>query len=210
MDKKQKKMFFSIWMVLALLVLLIGFTLAKYYSSYQAKAALEVAKWSFNVDGLTNAETGKIALSDIMSEVTLEEGKIAPGFDGRVEIDLDASGSEVDVDYSIEATEEGHKPSNMLFQAIVDGNTTEMYATLEELAREELHGTILKSDSTQVKNVTICCIWPYETISDDKTISEEDAEDTAVGTGTVAGKENQYDYTFSLKVVGTQKLKPTI
>lgn len=204
MDKKQKKMFFSILMIVILIVLLIGFTLAKYYSSYQSNATLEVAKWSFNVDGLTNVETGKIALSDTMSEVALEEGKIAPGFDGRVELELDASDSEVDVDYSIKATEEGHRPSNMFFQAIIDGNTTEMYDTLNELAENELHGTILKSDSTQVKSVTICCIWPYETISDDKTISEEDAEDTAVGTGTVEGKENQYDYTFSLKVVGTQ------
>lgn len=206
MDKKQKKMFVSISMVFLLIVLLTGFTFAKYYSSYQAKAALEIAKWSFKVDGWSEETTTTIGLSNLQSKVDLEDGKMAPGFDGRVEIEIDASGSEVDVDYHIEADEDGHKPDNLLFKAIIDGEETTTYSTLEALAEAELKGTILRTDANKVVPITICCVWPYETGSNEEEIKMQDEEDTAVGTGTFEGKENLYDYTFSLKVVGTQAI----
>ena len=199
MDKRQRKMLASILLILLLIAVSVGFTFAKYFSTYNGNGALQVAKWSFKVDGWSTSQTKQISLSDTESEVDLEDGKMAPGFDGRVELELDASDSEVDVQYYIEATENGYKPSNLIFQAIVDGVPTATYSTLQALAENELTGTIRKSDSSQVKNITICCIWPFETGEDDDEIADEDEEDTADGM-----MENAADYTFSLKVIGTQ------
>lgn len=207
MDKKQKTMIGSILAILLIIAVLAGYTLAKYYSSYDGRGNLEIAKWNFKVDGWTEEDTNEISLIETLDyedRVDLEEGKIAPGFDGKVELQLDATDSEVDVEYYIEATENGHKPSNLVFYAEMAGEETKTYATLEELALKELKGTILKTDSNKVENIVIHCTWPYETGTDDASILKEDGEDTAAGTGSVEGQENVFDYSFSLKIVGTQ------
>lgn len=207
MDKKKNAMFGSILVILLIIAVLIGFTFAKYYSSYEGRAEMQIAKWSFKVDGWSTSETKQISLIDTLDfddRVDLEDGKIAPGFEGKVELDLDANDSEVDVAYYIQAKESGHKPSNLFFQAKIDGVLTKSYSTLQELAEKELRGTILKSDSSKIRNIIIQCIWPYETGIDEETNLVEDGEDTAAGTGTVKGQENVFDYSFSLKIVGTQ------
>lgn len=207
MDKKQKAMFGSIVAILIIIALLVGYTFAKYYSSYDGRSTAQIAKWSFKVDGWSTAETKQISLVDTLSyedRVDLEDGKIAPGFEGKVELQLDASDSEVDVEYYIKTEESGHKPSNLVFKAEIDGELTETYQTLQELATQELKGRILKTDSNKTRNIVIYCTWPYESGTNEEENVAEDAEDTAVGTGTVADKENVFDYLFSLKIVGTQ------
>lgn len=206
MEKKQKKMFISLLIVLLLIVLLIGFTLAKYYSTYNGNAALQIAKWNFKVDGWSSSETKQLSLTNIENNVKLDDGMIAPGFEGKFELVLDATDSEVDVEYYVEAAEGGARPENLQFKAVREDNKyhTPMYDSLQELAENELKGTILREDEEKVIPYTIYCIWPYETNIEGLDVIEGDAKDTAVGTGTLEGKEDQYDYTFSLRVVGTQ------
>lgn len=201
MDKKQKTLCVSILIVLLLIVFLAGFTFAKYYTTYDGEGSLQTAKWSFKVNGWSTSETNPISLLDTVDhdgKVNLENGKMAPGFSGKAELDLDASESEVDVEYRVEATEEGNKPSNLFFQAKIDGVSTISYATLSELAEKELKGTILKADASRVKKIEIYAIWPYETGNTAEEILQNDKEDTDDGTNKV------YNYTFALKVVGTQ------
>ena len=189
--------------------LLIGYTFAKYYTSYRANGSLRAAKWSFKVTGWSTEEINNLTLENFEtqnSSIDLEEGIMAPGFYGSMDLEFDATGSEVDVAYNVETTESGMKPSNMYFITKINNEESRRYATLEELAENELSGTILKSDANKIKNITICAIWPYETESDDSSLETEDEEDTAVGTGTVEGQEDEYDYTFSLKVVATQAI----
>ena len=205
MDKKQKTMLISILIILLLIVFLAGYTFAKYYSSYTASANAQIAKWNFKVTDWSTVETEEISLVNTTNIVTLEDGKIAPGAGGEFEIELDARESEVDVKYYIEATESGHKPSNLLFGVKKDGVLSEnKYSSIKELAEAELTGVISKSDSTQVEKLQIVWDWPYETGDTDEAIKAEDSEDTSAGNGSVAGQENVFDYTFSLKVVGTQ------
>ena len=47
MDKKQKTLFVSILVILLLIVFLIGFTFAKYYSTYNGIGNAKIAKWNF-------------------------------------------------------------------------------------------------------------------------------------------------------------------
>lgn len=204
-DKKQKTMFCSILIFLLLIVFLAGYTFAKYYSSYSAIGSAQIAKWNFKVTDWSTSETEEIFLVNTADDISLEDGKIAPGAQGEFEIELDARDSEVDVKYYIEASESGNKPSNLLFRVKKDGTESEnQYASIEELAEAELTGVISKNDETQIKRLTIIWNWPYETGKNSEEIASEDKEDTAAGTGTVTGQENVFDYSFSLKVVGTQ------
>ncbi len=201
MDKKQKTLVFSILVVLLLMVFLAGFTFAKYYTNYQGAGSLQVAKWSFKVNGWSTSETNEISLLDTVDhegKVNLENGKMAPGFSGKAELELDATESEVDVEYHIEATESGNKPSNLFFQAKIDGVSTVSYTTLAELAEKELTGRILKSDKNQKRTIEIFAIWPYETGNTETDILENDKKDTQ------DGENNLQNYMFALKVVGTQ------
>ncbi len=204
-DKKQKTMLVSILMILLLIVFLAGFTFAKYYSSYNGIGRAQIAKWNFKVTDWSTSETEAISLINTAEDISLEDGKIAPGANGEFEIELDARDSEVDVKYMIEAVEAGNKPSNLLFRVEKDGvSSGNQYSSMQELAKAELNGVISKSDETQVENLIITWDWPYETGETAKEIASEDGEDTAVGTGSVAGQENVFDYSFTLKVVGTQ------
>lgn len=205
MDKKQKTMFVSILVILLLIVFLAGYTFAKYYSSYNGTGEAQIAKWNFKVNGWSTSETEQISLINTADDVSLEDGKIAPGASGKIELELDATDSEVDVKYYIEATEDGNKPSNLLFSVNKNGIVgTTKYATLQELAEAELTGVIAKADNDQTETLEIVWEWAYETGDNDLDILIQDVRDTEFGTGTVEGQENVFDYSFSLKVVGTQ------
>lgn len=205
MDKKQKTMLVSIFIILLLVMVLVGYTFAKYFSDYDGQGSAQIAKWSFKVTDWSTSETEEISLVNTANIVSLEDGKIAPGASGEFEIELDATGSEVDVKYYIEAIESGNKPSNLLFSVIKNGvSSNTQYSSLEELAEAELFGVIGKKDSNKKEKLKIVWNWPYETGENLETISAEDKEDTAVGTGNVEGKEKVFDYSFTLKVVGTQ------
>lgn len=205
MDKKQKTMLVSILIILLLIVFLAGYTFAKYYTTYSGEATTQIAKWNFKVDGWSALETEIIPLANTADVVSLEDGKIAPGANGKFEIGIDATDSEVDVKYYIEATESGNKPSNLLFSVNKDGiKGSTKYASIQELAENELTGVISKSGDNQTTNLEIVWEWPYETGDDIETISNEDAEDTTYGAGVVEGQEDVFDYSFSLKVIGTQ------
>lgn len=186
-------MFGSILMILILIALLMIVSLVQYSFECRESASPQKAQWSFEVNRSSIAETKEIALLDMQGQVAVKERKIAPGFYGEVELEFDATDSEVDVEYCVEAIEKGKKPDNLVFYAIMNENKTAYYSTLNELVKTELKGTILKSENNQVKNAVICCSLPFET--------ENDAQITA--------EENSYDYTFSLKVVGTEKKTTT-
>lgn len=202
MDKKQKTMLISILVVLLLIVFLAGYTFAKYYTSYSAETSTQIAKWNFKVNGWSALQTKEISLANTADIISLENGKIAPGSHGKFDIGIDATGSEVDVKYYVEAEETGNKPSNILFSVNKDGvKGTKKYSSMTELAEKELTGVIKKIDDDQTTNLEIIWEWPYETKED---ITNGDIEDTQYGTGTVKGKEGKFDYAFTLKVVGTQ------
>lgn len=210
MDKKQKSIFLSILVILVLISLLVGYTFAKYYSSYSATSSTQIAKWNFKVNDWSTQETQVIPLVNTASDISLDEGKIAPGAKGSFELVLDASGSEVDVAYSIEANETGNKPENIRFYAFVNDKITDYtYESLTDLASSELFGVILKSEENQRRVIRIYWSWPYEFGATNEARIQEDNEDTAIGTGNVQGKEDNFDYAFSLKVIGTQARSTT-
>lgn len=209
MSKNKKILLVSIFAMMLTVVFLSGFTFAKYYTDYKEDVSGEIAKWKFDVSSENEISTGKISLINTANEVDLEDGKIAPGASGAFEIDLNAVNSEVDVMYYIEVEESGNKPDNLLFSVTKSstGETSAEYSSLSQLADSELKGIIERAESgntdTQKETLTINWVWPYETITNGD-FTNEDIEDTAYGTGTVSGNENNFDYGFVMTVVGTQ------
>lgn len=188
--KKNKKTLMII-VLLVLIVLTTAWAFSKYTTTVTGNATASVAAWSFKANGET-ATMANVALTDTtITEGTLVEGKIAPGTSGSFDVAIDASGSEVGVDYVIEIAGLDNAPTNLKFTAagldaseIVDGKIT-------------FSGSIAVDDvDTPITN-TINWEWAYET-DDIATNDPIDTADSALG-----------DLTYTITVVGTQQ-NPTV
>jgi hypothetical protein len=84
---------------------LMGSTLARYVSQVTGTATAKVAAWSFRANG-EEAAMAAIDLGDTTNRTAydgtdIKEGVIAPGTTGSFEIELDGTGSEVGIEYSL-------------------------------------------------------------------------------------------------------------
>lgn len=194
---KSKKLKIAIVAILLLVLVLVGYTLSKYTKSYAIPTSSAVAKWSFSgeVFNAKNSSTETtISLADTIDDATIKENKIAPGTNGDFTIVVDATGSEVDLDYTVELLEETNKPQNLKFS--YDGN---IYNSLSDLISSEeiFSGKIGHTETNMKKEMFIEWEWPYESYDENGNILDEiDMQDG----------ENISNYEFTLKINGTQSV----
>lgn len=197
MNKQKKITKIVVAAILLLVVILIGYTFSKYTKSYTIPTASTVAKWSFagEVFNAKNSSTvATISLADTISDSTIKENRIAPGTNGDFTIVVDATGSEVDLDYTVELLEETNKPQNLKFS--YNGN---VYKSLSELISSEeiFSGKIGYADQEMKKEMLIEWEWPYESYDEEGNILDDiDMQDG----------ENISNYEFTLKINGTQSV----
>mgnify|MGYP003302086622 CR=1 FL=1 len=188
--KKKTKKIIGIVCAILLIVLLqaIGITYAKYIASESGSGHAKVAKWAFQIvkDG---EETKTINLASTVDKETLIDGKIAPGTSGTFEISVDASGSEVDLDYTIEFANEKNKPNNLVF--VYKGLN---YKSLSDI---KISGKIENYKENKVKNESITWKWNYETGKTEDEITTNDKLDTQ-------DAEKIAQYTFDIITTATQ------
>ena len=196
MTKQKRALRICLVVALVLLIFLVGYTFAKYYSEIKGGGNGTIAKWSF-VANNSKDTIQTISLVDTANNVSLVEGKIAPGTKGSFDIVIDATGSEVGVDYEVNVAEETNLPTNLLYKVTVDGKTSQSYSSLTELADAELTGNLDTINGDFSKTITVDWEWPYETINENG-VTEGDAADLIDGT-----KEN-LNYEFVLQIIGTQ------
>ena len=196
MTKQKRALRICLVVALVLLIFLVGYTFAKYYSEIKGGGNGTIAKWSF-VANNSKDTIQTISLVDTANNVSLVEGKIAPGTKGSFDIVIDATGSEVGVDYEVNVAEETNLPTNLLYKVTVDGKTSQSYSSLTELADAELKGNLDTINGDFSKTITVEWEWPYETINENG-VTEGDAADLIDGT-----KEN-LNYEFVLQIIGTQ------
>lgn len=156
----------------------------------EGKGVIEVAKWAFLVNGQTSSITN-LNLSKTYRQDTLVENTIAPGTSGSFDVQIDATGSEVGIDYEVIFQNEKSKPQNMQFT--YDNHTVNSIKELEPF----LTGSIQANSQEKVKTMTITWNWPYETA---KTLAEEKLQDTE---DTQDGKSLE-QYSFDIVVTGKQ------
>ena len=168
-----------------------GIGYAKYFSQVNGDGRVEVAKWSF----LVNGEKDEFDTIDLGRQSydakKISDGKIAPGTSGSFDITINAKGTETGLNYTVGFPQYHNIPTNMYFKV---GDT--VYRTLYDLGRG-LSGSFDADDEEKTITKTIQWFWDYETTNNGRTIAENDAIDTADG-------ENAYDFSFIVEVKGTQ------
>lgn len=185
MDKNKKIILAVIIIISLILIIAAGYTFSKYFSSVSGNATAQIAAWSFkaNAGGDTKPLTG-ITLTPVNGR------NIAPGTNGVFQIKVDSIGSDVDVKYHVNISQE-NLPANMRFKLQGDNKVT--YTSMSALASAELHDTLYAS-SNQQKIYTIEWNWPYQTPGDGNTA--ETSKDMAALKLTDVG--------FKIEVVGEQ------
>ena len=189
--KKRKKIVLIIIAIIAVILSFIGGNaFAKYMSKVEGKGSADIASWKFKVnENDENLQT--ISLSSTINNETLSNYKIAPGTEGKFQINLDATGAEVGVDYQIRFENETQKPTNLVF--MYQGNN---YSSIKEL-EENLKGTINANEEEKTKAIEVNWKWAYETGETLEEISRNDEIDTEE-------LQRISNYSFDIIVSGTQ------
>ena len=190
MNKKKTALLVICAILAIILSFMIGKTFAKYVSEVKGAGTAEIANWVFKVNGKEDVVQNVNLLSTYHNE-TLINNKVAPGTSGSFNIVVDATGSEVGVDYAIEFLNESQKPQNLIF--IYEDKP---YTTIQDLEKD-LSGTINANDENKIRKVTINWEWQYETGENANEIDQNDIIDTN-------NAKQLENYTFDIHVKGTQ------
>ena len=195
MKNKKKIGGVLLLITLILVIFLAGYTFARYYKSINAGGTTaSIARWSF---GSKNEK----------AIINLSEEKIAPGSSGQFEIEVDATNSEVDVDYEILVSEENNIPTNMKFYAETKDekgtliSTTEEMSSFAELAANNLKGTIPVESNNQKKNIVVYWNWEFNE-NDTTTVDSDDATLKLDENG-----KSNLECGFNIEIVGRQAKK---
>ena len=190
MTKKKKVLTILAILAVILLAFIGGQAYAKYVSEVRGKGTAEVATWDFKVNGQSE-HVEAINLASTYDNETLVNNKIAPGTSGSFNIVVDATGSEVGINYNIAFAEEENKPQNLKFEY----NGKE-YNSIKDL-EDDLSGTINANDEEKTKTLNVKWKWDYETGSGPEEILSNDLIDTQ-------DAKRIQNYTFDVVVTGTQ------
>ena len=166
---------------------LLSVTLAKYASALTGTGNVAIAKWAFKagVNGTDIATDGStFSLSETKkANANVAAGKIAPGDEGSIVVKLDATGSEVAIDYEIELDKTNLTKTGSVIKFYSNADcTTEI--------TDKFTGTIALAAVSAPVEKTI--YWKWDTAS-------ADSADTAAG---IDGSTE----TFDIKVTATQKV----
>lgn len=190
MIKSKKIILAIIAIILTILSFLGGQAYAKYMSKVTGQGTADIASWSFKVNE-NEERIQNISLKSTINNSTLINNKIAPGTEGNFQIKIDATGSEVGINYVLKFENESQKPTNLKFKY-----NNEIYNSITEL-QEVLTGTINADEQDKVKILDIGWFWKYETGNTKQEISANDIIDTR------EAKQIQ-NYTFDVIITGTQ------
>ena len=186
---KKKKIIISIAILVGILLSFIGGQVySKYVARVKGEGIAQVATWQFNVNG-QEEQVQTIKLQSTSNNQTLVNNKIAPGTSGK--FDIDATGSDVGINYQVDFRNEQNKPTNLKFSY----NGTE-YNSITQLT-QVLSGTINSNEEEKRKTFSIEWNWKYETGNTPEEIIENDKIDTK-------DAENISNYEFDIIVSGTQ------
>ena len=189
---KKKAIIIVAILVAIILSFIGGQTYSKYVTEVRGDGTAQIATWDFKVNG-QKEEVQTISLGSTYDKSTLVNGKIAPGTEGIFQIIVDATGSDVGIDYKIKFSDETTKPANLKFyyQEVE-------YNSILELG-EALSGTINADDENKSKTFDIKWKWNYETGSNPTEIASNDKIDTQ-------NAQEITNYEFDVIVSGTQVL----
>ncbi len=190
---KKKKVVITLAIIATICILLIGGqTFSKYITEVKGIGRADVAKWDFKVNG-TDEQVQTIDLKSTINNTTITENKIAPGTSGAIRINIDATETEVGINYKVQFLNEIQTPTNMVFYY-----QNEKYDNLTAL-NDKISGTIFANGGERQIPIEIDWHWPYETGTTPEEIEMNDRIDTEEAKGNT-------DYLFDVLITGTQVL----
>lgn len=190
MKNKRRIVLLIVLIVAVLLSFFVGHTYAKYMAKVTGQGTVDIAGWNFTVNEKED-KIQTISLKSTINNETLINNKVAPGTEGDFQIRIDATGTEVGVNYSIKFENETEKPKNLKFT--YDGK---IYSSLDEL-QKVLTGIINANDENKSKVLTIGWNWKYQTGITEAEIKANNIVDTQ-------DAKKISDYTFDIVVSGIQ------
>lgn len=190
--KKNKKIYLLVFV--SILLIMLAFmgsqTYSKYLTKVNGKGVIQIAKWSFLVNG-ENSTMQNIQLLKSYDTTKLVENKIAPGCKGSFTIQIDATGTETALAYYVKFENETSKPKNLRYEC--EGKTVNNLKELETV----LNGNIQANEEKKLKEYVINWSWNYETGIEEQEIREQDVIDTQNAISIA-------EYSFDVIVTGTQ------
>ena len=188
---KKKNILIAIELMLIAIIIFSMYAYSRYSSKVNGTGTATIAKWSFKVNGQTET-LATINLADTMkTNNTVKQGTVAPGTEGSFNLEIDGSGSEVAIEYTINL-KVTDKPQNLNFYAD-SGYSQKIEAS--EGAMTITGGIPLAEVETPVTK-TIYWKWPYRTGETDEEKQNNDKQDTTDSEKTV---------TMDITIVGIQK-----
>ena len=181
MKNNKKVTIVALLLLIAVTTGVIALTYSRYTSEATRNPSAQIPKWTNKVGG-TPITTAKqtITLTEVnfVQNANVAANKIAPGVTAKIPVELDATGTEVSVDYKIE----------------ISGSITVTPANSKISLKNgaAVVGTIDKDASNKKKTIEVEIVWENN--------EANNAADTANGTST------SLTATIPLKVTATQKV----
>jgi len=182
MEKKTKSIGSSLLIIILIAIILVSSVIgiwawARYQSGMQGQAVVQVAKWNFKVSG-DGEQTEQISflMTRTDNNETVATGTIAPGTFGEIPIEIDVTGTETDLMYTISGSIV-NMPRNL--KLYFDAARTE---EMSVIGQKFSKGNYLKvSDigtGSKVITETIYWEWPFETGTEEDVIEANNIKDT--------------------------------
>ena len=151
----KKRIWLIIIIILAIVSLLVVDTYALFETNASSENDFDVGQWSILLNDYDVALTSTITLSDFQYSANQHTapGYLAPGRSAYFDIEIDASGTEVSVTYtlSIDSSQIEEYP-NMVF-------SIKNMDTNQEIVSNEYSGVTLVGDNNRVINLRIFLNW---------------------------------------------------
>ena len=189
MNKKFKKI--SLLLLLLIVGVILGGTLARYVSTATGDSAIEVAAWEMKI-GTTDITGGLTNVADLelvpVGDANIVADKIAPSYTAEAAFTINPAGTEVSFVYTIElgaiASVAGPVPANLTIGSVtywMDGMSDDAALTETALGSGIYKGEVRLTSraaltSDEAVDITIKAVWA------DLNTTSANANDTAAGT----------------------------
>lgn len=190
--KSQKKNWLIvIELILVVIVVFSIYAYSRYRSQLNGEGIATIAKWSFKVNG--QKETiATINLADTMkTNNVIKQGTVAPGTEGSFDFEIDGSGSEVAIEYTINLNLI-EKPQNLNFYT--DSEYSQKIEENEGIMIITGGIPLVEVETPVVK--TIYWKWPYRTGETEEEKKKNDEQDTI---------DSEKAVIMNIKIIGIQK-----
>jgi len=199
-NQAQKKSVGSNVLIIILILIILAtsafgiFAWARYQTSVEGEGTAQVAQWNFKVTGNgTQTEQVSFLMTRTDNNNTVATGTIAPGTYGEIPIEIDVTGTQTDLVYTITGSTVNMPRNLKLYYD--EARTQEMVVVGQKFSK----GNYLKvadiGEGTKILSETIYWEWPFETGDTESVINinnETDTEDmgkTMTMMLTVEGKQ---------------------